>query len=232
MSVKYNNIRKQRRLLAYSTRELAVITNVPEKDIIEYEANKKKAKLQTIQKIANATGTKINDWVTQDYFANKLEVVEKPINKDKLLMNFFLALFHGDAVMDTLYDALLDIGEIKITEENKFEFLDFAERLLFSICSIKLKKVFHVCEPDMNKENIKAIKSNDVSPNSNSYINITYDNLLRDTKIIFKNTDIIEVVMQSLIDIGEVDSNGICSEKGNLLLNAIMKNKLKNLINK
>lgn len=252
MDIKGNKIREQRKSLTYSISELASITNVPEKDIIAYETNKKTAKLRTIEKIANATGTNVNDWVDEDYFVlhrdycvkkkgafvNQNDTEEITINDDNVGVLFFQALFRADDVADIMYTALIDMNEIKMVDE-QVEFSEFAKEILSNIGSIKLKKVMGVCKPDKNKvrvsnnasESIGAKDDNcDIRKREKSVTDITFNNLLQEAKIIFKNTDSIEIVMQALININHVDIKGQLSEKANILLDTIMSNKLKSLM--
>lgn len=239
-----NRIKEQRKTLAYTPRELASLADIPEKDIKDYEANRKIASLKRIEKIATATGTKVSDWVDEDYFIKPKDIQTIPLKNDEnIALTFFQAMFRSDDVMDTLYDALIDMGEIKRLKNKNVEISEFGEKLCLSISSIKLKKVMNVCENKKNRNNSinnKTSKNNtSINKNSNciekkkkSLDNITYNNLLSELRILFKNTDVIEVIMQSLINIGYIDSDGCYSEKANLLLHTIMSNKLKKLIDK
>lgn len=252
MDIKGNKIRKQRKSLTYSISELASITNVPEKDIIAYETNKKTAKLRTIEKMANATGTNVNDWVDEDYFVlhkdycvkkkssfvNQNNTEEITLDDDNIGILFFQALFRADDVADIMYTALIDMDEIKMIDE-QVEFSEFAKEILLNIGSIKVKKVMDVCKPNKNKvrvsnnigESIVTKDDNcDIRKKKKSVTDISFNNLLQEAKIMFENTDSIEVIMQALINISHVDSKGQPSEKANILLDTIMSNKLKSLM--
>lgn len=238
MNNKSNKIRQQRKLLAYSIRELAALANILEKDIIAYEANKKVATLKTIEKISNTTNTKVSDWVAEDYFS-KSKYTENISYKsnEEIALCFFRAMFRADGVMDTLYSALLDMKEIEITENEQIVFSEFTKEILISMSSIKLKKIFTTCkinehkEPDTN--NFIVERNNLCIDNKKISIEmVTFDALLQELKVLFKDTDIIDVIIQALINIGTIDSSGYCSEKANLLLNTILSSKIKNSINK
>lgn len=234
MDNKANKIREQRKELAYSVKELATLANIKEKDILDYEANKKSASLKTLEKIANATNTNVSDWVDEVYF-RKSKNIENISNEDNIASIFFRAMFRADSLMDTLYIALIDINEIKITEDKEVILSEFCEDILKSISSIKFKKVLKTCgwngikDPVSNnmiieKKYIRNDKKN-ISLN-----NETFNNLLYEFRIIFKNIDIIEVIIQALINIGHIDNSGNCSEKATLLLNTVMSNKIKDLL--
>lgn len=237
-----NRIKEQRKTLAYTTRELSSLADIPEKDIKDYEANRKIASLKRIEKISTATGTKVSDWVDNDYFIKPKDIENIPLKNDEnIALPFFQAMFRADDVMDTLYNALIDMGEIKRDKNKNVEISEFGEKICLSIASIKLKKIMDICEDKKdsnNSINNKTSKNNNsINENSNCVVkkersldNITYNNLLAELRILFKNTDVIEVIMQSLINIGYIDSDGCCSEKANLLLNTIMTNKLKKII--
>lgn len=237
MNNKNNKIKEQRKTLAYTTRELASLANIPEKDIVDYEANKKNATMKTLEKIANATGTKVSDWVDEDYFKKSKDIENIPLeNTENIALSFFLAMFRADDVMDTIYNALIDMKEIKMTKDKKVVFSEFSEKICLSIASIKLKKVMDVCEINKSKDKPtnKTVERNNncIEKEKPSLANITFNHLLQELRVLFKNTDVIEVIMLSLINIGYIDNDGCCSEKANLLLTTIMSNKLKSLIGK
>lgn len=144
MNNKANKIKEQRKTLAYSTRELANLTNVLEKDIIAYESNKKVATLKTIEKIANATKTKVDDWVDEDYFMKPKSEKNSETMADKsgreIALNFFSAMLKADDVVDILSSALIDMKEIKVTRDKEIIFSKFTEKMFMNISSIKLKK--------------------------------------------------------------------------------------------
>lgn len=238
MNNKANKIREQRKSLTYSIRELATLTNVPENDIRAYESNKKVATEKTIKKIATLTNTKVSDWVDEDYFKTT-KYNENILDKkdEELAMNLYRAMFRSDDVMETLYSALMDMQEIEITEDNEIVFSEFCKELFISIYSIKFKTIFAVCKINKIKEpatNNNVVKSNHVEINkkmpSTSIKMITFDNLVRELRILFKNTDVIKVIIQALIKIGSIDNSGSCSEKAKLLLDTILSNKIKNSI--
>lgn len=240
MNNKANKIKEHRKTLAYSTKELANLTNVPERDIMAYEANKKVATLKTIEKIANATNTKVSDWVDEDYFmkskdTKNIETMADKTGKEKAIC-LFSAMFRADDVMDILYSALIDMKEIKITEDREVIFSEFTKEILINVSSIKLKKVFETCKidkhTDQDTNNTRVRKSDSVSINKRkkSIENITFNDLLQESRIIFKHTDTIKVIIQALINIGFIDTNGCCSEKAKLLLDTIISNKIKESI--
>lgn len=231
-----NKIKEQRKTLAYSTRELANLTNVLEGDIIAYEANKKVATLKTIEKIANATNTKVSDWVDEEYFIKpkyrkSIETMNDEIVKEKIT-DFFGAMFQADNVMEILCSALIDMEEIKITKDKEIIFSEFAKKIIISVSSVKLKKVFKVCKDNKHIEqdanNIMVKKSDSsIDKKKISIEKITFDSLLQELRIIFKGTDSIDVIIQALVNIDFIDSRGCCSEKAKLLVDTIISNKIK-----
>lgn len=251
MENKSNKIRKQRKSLTYSTKELADLSKVPEHDIIAYESNKKTATPKTIKKIADATRTNISNWVDDDYFkrsrrnakATSYEIDEgdeKIFDKgDKEAAVCCLrAMFRADDVMDTLYDALIDMEDMKMTEDGELEFSEFGKKVLTSVCSMKLKKVFTICNPKDSRDSKSSsastsiVKGSQVADRSKIPLNlITFNNLLQELKIMFRNTDTLEIIIQALTNIGCIDDDGRCSEKSKLLLNTVMANKVKNVVN-
>ncbi|EQC1535618.1 helix-turn-helix transcriptional regulator [Clostridium botulinum] len=239
MNNKGNKIKEQRKNLCYSTRELAHLTNVLEKNIIAYESNKKVPTLKTIEKISKATNTKVGDWIDEEYFIKpkrkkNLETWADKTDEEKAI-SFFRAIFRADNVMETLYSALIDMKEIKITKDKNIIFSEFAKQLLISISSIKLKKIFVAC--DIN-EDTKQDTNHIIVKNSNSNINkekdpmeqITFNKLLGELRTLFKDTDTMKVMIQALINIDSIDSKGDCSEKAKVLLDTIIANKIKETI--
>lgn len=227
---KSNKIREQRKILAYSIRELSNLTNISDKDITAYEANKKTATLKTLEKIAKATDTNVSDWVDEDYF-RKSKYIENASDKDgrEIAVCFFQSLFRADYVMETLYIALIDMKEIEVIDDEKIIFSEFSEDLFKSVTSIKLKKVFKACDKDSVTNNIKTERRSTYTDKKKpSLEKVNLNGLENELRVLFKNTDIIEVIIQALINIGHIDNIEYCSEKATLLLNTIMLNKIKN----
>lgn len=236
MNNKANKIKEQRKTLTYSTKELARLTNVLEKDIIAYEANKKVATLKTVGKIAKSTNTKVSDWVDKEYFTKlkhrkKLETMADKTDEEKAI-SFFRAMFRADDVMETLYSALIDMNEIKITKGQEIIFSEFTKKILINIASIKLKKIFNTCESNecaCQHTNNSIIKKSDTNINKKeiSMEQITFNSILKELRILFKDTDNMEIIIQALININSIDGKGNCSEKAKLLLDTIIANRIK-----
>lgn len=246
MDNKYNKIRNQRKELTYSTRELAELSNIKEKDLLDYETNKKKASLKTIEKIANATGTKVQDWVEEEYFMKKrndekvssqgaVEITDKiPCdNAAEAGATFFSALLQGDNVMNTVYDALITMQEATLNQDGKVELSAFAEELCKSIAQIKLKKVMSLYIKEKKEEDSSEniIKKIEISKRKERMKNISINELIIGFKEIFKDTDTMDVILKALINTNYINSQGYHSGKVDLIINAIMSNKINNLTN-
>ena len=229
MDNKSNKIREQRKVLAYSIKELSNLTSISDKDIIAYETNKKAATLKTLKRIAKATDTNVSDWVDEDYF-RKSESVEKVSDKDnrEIAIYFLKSLFGADDVMKTIYIALIDMKEMEVVDNKEIIFSEFSKELLKSATSIKLKKVFKACGKDLAINNINTeICYTYTDKKKLSLERANLNGLENELRVLFKNTDIIEVIIHALINIGHIN-NEYRSEKATLLLNTIMLNKIKN----
>ncbi|WP_040328385.1 helix-turn-helix transcriptional regulator [Clostridium ihumii] len=236
MNKKGNKIKEKRKTLTYSTRELARVTNVLEKDIIAYEANKKVATLTTIEKIAHATNTKVSDWADEEYFTRsrnkkKLETIVDKTDEENVIA-LFRAMFRADDVMDTLYKALINMNEVKMEKDEEIIFSEFSKKILINIASMKLKKVFNACEigryTGKNTDDIIVKKNNtNIKENKISINQTTLNNITKELRILFKDTDNIKIIIQALININSIDSKGNCSKKAKLLLDTIIADKIK-----
>jgi transcriptional regulator with XRE-family HTH domain len=241
---KANQLKERRKMLAYSTRELATLSTVPEKDIIAYEKDEKTATLKTIEKITSATNTKVSDWVTEDYFRKpkyKDNINENILDKSKeeMFLDLLKAMYRADEVMDLVYEALIEMNEVKFEEDKNVVFSKFGQELCISVSAIKMKKVLSACRKDFGKVNDlttdeKGHGSGEIYTHKNSTRKkrVIFDDLLRECKVLFKGTDTLEVIIQSLIDINCIDHDGNSSEKADLLLRTIMENKIKGTLKK
>lgn len=243
-----NKIREQRKNLCYSTRELAKISHIPETSIINYESDKIKAKLITIRKIAKATNTKVDDWVDKEYFEQTKENynknLEKCIEKESIppmtndqerKIAFLRGMYRADEVMDILYTVLIDMNEIKRTEDKKdVIFSEFAKKLLINVSIIKLKKVYSRCDfnKEMEKKNpiLNKKKNKKINKEKLSIEDITYTDLENDFQVMFNHTDALKVIIQALNKMGAIDKEGNCTSKGKVLLDKVVENKIKKTI--
>jgi valyl-tRNA synthetase len=156
-------------------------------------------------------------------------------NDEELALCFYSAMFRADDVMETLYSELIEMKEIEMTKDEEVVFSDFSKKIFLSIASIKLKKIINVYEDNKNKgtdaKNIIVEKNNScIKTKKPSLEKITFNGLLQELRVLFRNTDIIDVIIEALINIGCIDISGCRSEKANLLLTTILSNKVKSLI--
>ncbi|APH20947.1 helix-turn-helix transcriptional regulator [Clostridium botulinum] len=244
MNNKGNKIKEQRKNLCYSTKELAKISHIPEKSIINYESNKIKAKLITIRKIAKATNTKVGDWVDKEYFEQTKENynknLEKCIEKESIppmtndeerKVAFLRGMYRADEVMDILYTVLIDMNEIKRTEDKKdVIFSEFAKNLLINVSIIKLKRVYSRCNFNKEMEQKNPILNKKNNKKKLSIEDITYADLADEFQVMFKYTDTFKVIIQALNKMDAIDKEGNCTSKGKLLLDKVVENKIKKTI--
>jgi hypothetical protein len=146
-------------------------------------------------------------------------------------------MLRADDVMDTLYSALIDMGEMGRNKDEEIVFSEFSKEIITSISSIKLKKIMSVHETTKPKdtaiivENNSCIKKKEISLKTKTSLKtVTFNCLSQELRVLFKDTDIVEVIIEALINIKCIDSSGCRSEKANLLLNTIISNKVKSLI--
>lgn len=230
-----NRIRKKRKTLTLSIRELSKISKVPEDDIKSYEKDEVKASKNTINKFAKATNTHINDWVDEVYFMKTIteRKTNKEVDSNDLLMSLFTAINRSDDLLNILSSALLEMNEINTNNELS----DFAEKLLVSVTKIKLKLLVNTfIDTDRIKDNDSKHSSIESRHNSieNYFIdyksNDTLNKLINECKDIFKGSDKIDIIIAALYNMGEIDENNK-SEKAGLLLEIIMHHKIKNALN-
>lgn len=248
MKKQINKIREQRKKLCYSTREFSKICNIPETKIINYETNKTKAKLITIRKMAKATNTKVEDWVEEEYFGQTEESYNKSLEKciekentpsitndEEREIAFFRGMYRADEVMDVLYTALIEMEDIKRTEDKKdILFSEFAKTILINVSVLKLKKVYDICKSNKKIEDknliLKRQRIERFGKKRLSIEDITYSDLFDEFQIIFKHTDTFKIIIQALDKMDCIDSEGNCIGKGKILLDKVIANKIKNTI--
>jgi transcriptional regulator with XRE-family HTH domain len=222
-----NKIRDRRKILAYSVRELAILSNISEKDIVAYETNRKSATLKTLKKIANSTRTKVNDWVDNDYFKRSVDIKNLSCkNNNQLAITFFREMFRADDIMETLHNALINMKEIQLNSDNEVILSEFSEKIYQSIASIKLKIILETLDKNISVETNSNNETVTQTQTNNNLSSITSNDLSQEMAIIFKNIDTMDTIIQALINIDYIDSNGICSDKVKLLLDAIISNKI------
>ena len=141
-------IREQRKKLCFTRKELAKAAGINESAVKAYESGTIKMKPKTIEKIARTTNTNVSDWIDDDYFfkeviklPGKMVVNDSIVNEETSEKNFIqliTALLRCDNTMYTLYDALIDMGEI--TTMPKVELSKFSRQLLIAVIEIKIQK--------------------------------------------------------------------------------------------
>lgn len=220
-----NKIRQKRKELCLSTKELSMMTKIPESKIFAYENNEVNATKATIKKICKATNTKINDWVDDTYFYYEKKVEFTKEERGKALDTYFQALIRSDNAIIMTFDALIEMKELEYDNGKILNLSDFAQNLFVNVVQEKMKVI---------SQELKVYRKDHIpSPAPIIIEEGTHDFeiLVSECKNILSNNDVesMDVIIRALNEMGYIDKSGQPIGKAINFFSLIVSQRIKNV---